>query len=279
MIKLKPSELKEFLEEKYDQYNRIDFIDSDPISIPHQFTKKEDIEISGFLAATIAWGQRVTIINNANKLMKLMNNSPFDFIMNAKEKDFKPFADFKHRTFNDIDIIFFIKSLQNIYRKHGGLQNVFEIHPMHQTLTEWNVQNAITNFRNIFFSIPYPERTTKHVSNPSENSSAKRLCMYLRWMVRNDKRGVDFGLWANSSSSMEDSKGVIGKNNFINSAKLMCPLDVHSGNVARKLGLLNRTQNDWKAVEELTSQLKKLDPKDPVKYDFALFGLGVFEKF
>ena len=271
MIKLKPAELKDFLEEKYDKYNRIAFIESDPISIPHQFTKKEDIEIAGFLAATIAWGQRVTIINNANKLMKLMDKSPFDFVMNVKEKDFKRFVDFKHRTFNGVDVIFFMKSLQNIYKKHGGLQNVFGFNTKHSSMTERNLQNSITNFRTIFFSIPHPARTTKHISNPSENSSAKRLNMYLRWMVRSDKRGVDFGLWANPSS--------FTKNNFINSSQLMCPLDVHSGNVARKLGLLNRTQNDWKAVEELTNNLKKMDANDPVKYDFALFGLGVFEKF
>lgn len=258
---MKQSELKEFLDEKYNQYNQIHFIDSDPISIPHQFTKKEDIEIAGFLAATIAWGQRVTIINNANKLMKLMDNSPFDFIMNAKEKDFKRFVDFKHRTFNGVDANFFMKSLQNIYKKHGGLQSAFGFSPTLADKKEISAMSAITNFRKLFFSISYPQRTGKHISNPSENSSSKRLCMYLRWMVRNDKRNVDFGLW-NVSSSI-----------------LMCPLDVHSGNVARKLGLLKRTQNDWKAVEELTNSLKKMDAKDPVKYDFALFGLGVFEKF
>ena len=261
MKPLKLSELKEFLDEKYDQYNRLDFIESDPISIPHRFTKKEDIEIAGFLAATIAWGQRVTIINNAKKLMALMDNTPFDFIVNAKEKDLKQFADFKHRTFNGIDAAFFIRSLQNIYKNHGGLQHAFGFGPALSGNNEDHTLNAISNFRNTFFSIPHPERTGKHVSNPSENSSSKRLCMYLRWMVRNDKRNVDFGLWKGSSSL------------------LMCPLDVHSGNVARKLGLLKRTQNDWKAVEELTGNLKKLDSKDPIKYDFALFGLGVFEKF
>lgn len=258
---LKRSELKEFLDEKYDRYNRLDFIESDPISIPHQFTNKEDIEIAGFLAATIAWGQRVTIINNANKLMKLMDNSPFDFVMNAKEKDLQRFTDFKHRTFNGIDAEFFIRSLQHIYKKQGGLQNAFGLSPALSDKKKIDALTAISNFRKLFFSIPHPERTGKHVSNPLENSSSKRLCMYLRWMVRNDKRNVDFGLW-NVSPSI-----------------LMCPLDVHSGNVARKLGLLKRPQNDWKAVEELTNNLKKLDASDPVKYDFALFGLGVFEKF
>lgn len=253
------SELKEFLIEKVELYNRPDFIESDPISIPHLFSKKEDIEISGFLSATIAWGQRKTIINNAGKLMKLMGNSPYDFIMTAKEKDLKRFENFVHRTFNYTDVVFFIRSLQNIYKKHGGLETVFN------TSDNKTVLSAIANFRSIFFSIKYPDRTTKHVSDPSENSSAKRLCMYLRWMIRNDKRGVDFGLW--------------NKKNSLQPANLMCPLDVHSGNVARKLGLLKRTQNDWKSVIELTDYLKTMDFEDPVKYDFALFGLGVFEKF
>ncbi len=276
MIKLKSSDLKEFLDEKYEQYNRIDFIDSDPISIPRKFTKKEDIEIAGFLAATIAWGQRVTIINNADKLMKLMNNNPFEFVMNASIKDLKRFADFKHRTFNGVDAVFFMKALQNIYKKHGGLQNAFY---QSNDNADVNLQSAITNFRTIFFSIPHPPRTGKHISNPSENSAAKRLCMYLRWMVRTDKRGVDFGLWTGTDPISKKDKSSISKNNFHLPANLMCPLDVHSGNTARKLGLLTRTQNDWKAVEELTASLKKLDPADPVKYDFALFGLGVFEKF
>jgi len=261
-MKLTNIELKEFLEEKYNQYNGIDFIDSDPISIPHQFTKKEDIEIAGFITATIAWGQRVTIIKNANKLMKLMDNAPHDFVLNAKAKDLFRFDNFVHRTFNTVDTVFFIKSLQNIYRNHIGLQKVFL--PSKNQLNENVCLSSISNFRNTFFSIPHPIRTTKHISNAAENSSAKRLCMYLRWMVRNDKGGVDFGLW---------------KSKEFNSSHLMCPLDVHSGNVARKLGLLSRTQNDWRAVTELTNNLKIFSPSDPVKYDFALFGLGVFEGF
>lgn len=259
-MKMLKHDLSDFLDEKYDKYNRPDFIESDPISIPHQFSKKEDIEIAGFLAATIAWGQRVTIIKNANKMMKLMGNNPHDFIISAKQKDFKNFDDFVHRTFNTVDAVYFMKSLQNIYRNHGGLEKAFT--PITSIKSDY-VLNAITNFRTLFFSIEHPHRTNKHVSNPSENSSAKRLCMFLRWMVRNDKRGVDFGIW---------KSGLLPSH-------LMCPLDVHSGNVARKLGLLKRTQNDWKAVEELTINLRKLDVKDPVKYDFALFGLGVFEKF
>lgn len=258
-MKIQTKDLKDFLEEKYDKYNRPNFIESDPISIPHQFSKKEDIEIAGFLAATIAWGQRVTIINNANKMVKLMGNNPHDFILSAKQKDFQKFESFVHRTFNGIDAVFFMKSLQNIYKKHGGLEKVFTI----SSNTNNVALNAISNFRKIFFSIEHPDRTGKHISNPAENSSAKRLCMYLRWMVRNDKRGVDFGIWKSS----------------LLPSHLMCPLDVHSGNVARKLGLLKRTQNDWKAVEELTTNLRKFDINDPIKYDFALFGLGVFEKF
>jgi uncharacterized protein (TIGR02757 family) len=258
-MKLSKTELKDFLEERFDKYNGPDFITSDPISIPHQYSKKEDIEISGFLSATIAWGQRVTIINNANKLMKLMGNSPHDFVLSAKKKDLLRFETFVHRTFNGTDAIFFITSLQNIYKKHGGLEQVFN-QPGLKTVSE-----SIMNFRSVFFSISHPERTGKHISNPAENSSAKRLCMYLRWMIRNDKRGVDFGIW--------------NKKDGLQPSNLMCPLDVHSGNVARKLGILNRNQNDWKAVIELTDNLKKMDENDPVKYDFALFGLGVFEKF
>jgi uncharacterized protein (TIGR02757 family) len=255
-MKLLKSDLKDFLEEKTDKYNRPFFIESDPISIPHQYSKKEDIEIAGFLAATIAWGQRATIINNANRLMKLMDNSPHEFILNAGKKDITKFEGFVHRTFNSTDLIFFIHSLQNIYRKHGGLEKVFNTTEKKDMLL-----HSIDNFRNIFFSIPHPDRTKKHVSSPMGNSSAKRICMYLRWMARKDKKGVDFGIWA------------------LPAPELMCPLDVHSGNVARKLGLLARTQNDWKAVKELTASLRAMDPKDPVKYDFALFGLGAFEKF
>ncbi|MCE3281229.1 MAG: hypothetical protein K0S44_3420 [Bacteroidetes bacterium] len=255
-MKLNKKELKEFLEEKTDKYNRPFFIESDPISIPHQFNKKEDIEIAGFLAATIAWGQRVTILKNSNKLMQLMDNSPHEFIIKAGKKDLKRFEGFVHRTFNSDDLKFFILSLQNIYRNEGGLEKTFSCSEKKDVLL-----HSITNFRNLFFTIPHLPRTTKHVSNPMDNSSAKRICMFLRWMARKDKRGVDFGIWK------------------LDQSQLMCPLDVHSGNVGRKLGLLKRTQNDWKAVEELTTSLRQIDASDPVKYDFALFGLGVFEKF
>jgi len=250
-------ELRDFLEEKTDLYNRPSFITLDPVSIPHLFTKKEDIEIAGFLAATIAWGQRPTILRNARALMERMDMSPHNFLLDAKAKELKRFEDFVHRTFNGVDCVYFMKALRTMYVQHGGLESVFN--------TGFAMEGAVTaivRFRNMFFETAHPARTRKHVSDPSAGSSAKRLHMFLRWMVRNDKRGVDFGIWKK-----------------ISPAKLLCPLDVHSGNVARKLGLLQRSQNDAKAVEELTARLRSFDPADPVKYDFALFGLGVFEKF
>lgn len=251
----------ELLEEKYDLYNRPVFIESDPISIPHLFNKKEDIEIAGFLAATIAWGQRPTIIKNALRLVEGMDHSPHEFILGASEKEMKRFSSFKHRTFKPIDLTFFISSLRNIYLNHGGMEAVFAS-SMKEKGEEIDIKTAIIKFRNLFFAIPFPQRTMKHLSNPADNSAAKRLNMFLRWMVRKDKRGVDFGIWQHIPSKV-----------------LYCPLDVHSGNVARKLGLLHRKQNDWKAVEELTAKLRTFDMNDPVKYDFALFGLGIFEKF
>lgn len=252
------AQLQELLDSRVEHYNRPDFIESDPISIPHRFSKKEDIEIAGFLAATIAWGQRPTIIRNALQLMEWMNEAPHDFILHATEKDLSPFYDFKHRTFNGEDCVFFLTTLQNIYRHHGGLEDAFSSHISKEDTT---VFKGITGFRNLFFSLDHLPRTRKHVSEPANKSAAKRLNMYLRWMVRNDNKGVDFGLWKK-----------------INPAQLCCPLDVHSGRTARHLKLLKRKASDWQAVEELTTSLKKFDPEDPVKYDFALFGLGVFEK-
>jgi uncharacterized protein (TIGR02757 family) len=251
--------IKELLDEKYFQFNNISFIETDPISIPHQFSKKEDIEIAALLVATIAWGQRMSIINNGNKLIRLMNNEPYEFIMNFSKKDAIRFDNFVHRTFNSVDCVFFLNSLNNIYTKHGGLETAFSIN---FSSKETDVKNAITNFRELFLSIPHLSRSNKHVSNPSAKSSAKRLCMFLRWMVRNDKHGVDFGIWKS-----------------INSSQLCLPLDLHTGNVSRKLGLLTRTQNDWQAVEEITAVLRAFDNKDPIKYDFSLFGLGAFEGF
>lgn len=250
-------ELKDFLDEKVYQYNTLEFIDTDPVQIPHLFHLKEDQEIAGFLASTIAWGNRKMIINNAHKMMNLMGNSPFDFVMNHSNHDLDKFEGFVHRTFNAEDFKYFVISLKNIYQNHDGLEGVFTKYQ-----SEDSMQEAISKLKTIFFEIDPLERTKKHVSDPLNNSAAKRINMFLRWMVRNDANGVDLGLWKSISTS-----------------KLSCPLDVHSGNVARKLGLLKRKQNDAKALKELDIQLRILDANDPVKYDFALFGLGVFEGF
>jgi len=250
-------ELKQFLDEKVIQYNQPKFIESDPIQIPHLFSKKEDIEISGFLTATIAWGKRQMIIKNSHKMMEIMGNSPHDFVLNHQEKDLEDIQHFVHRTFNSIDFTFFIKSLKNIYQNHNGLEAVFA-----KNIQDNTVKNSIHQFKKVFFEIEHPQRTTKHISDPIKGSAAKRINMYLRWMVRQDQAGVDFGIWKSISPSV-----------------LSCPLDVHSGNVARKLGLLTRKQNDWKALTELDTNLRKLDSNDPTKYDFALFGLGIFEGF
>lgn len=251
------SELKQFLDSKADFYENPNFLETDPIQIPHQFSKKEDIEISAFLTATIAWGNRKSIINNATKLMGMMDGAPYDFVRNHQEEDLKPLSSFVHRTFNGDDLITFIKALQHIYLVHGGLEQLFTDFQEENTL-----QNAISKFKTVFFEPPHLQRTQKHVSNPATGSAAKRINMFLRWMVRPSNKGVDFGLWKNIPTS-----------------SLSCPLDVHSGNVARKLKLLKRKQNDAKALAELDGNLRKFDPVDPVKYDFALFGLGVFERF
>ena len=254
---MKKEELKDFLNAKVLQYNHPNFLESDPLQIPHLFDKKEDIEISAFLTATIAWGNRKSIINNAKRLMNLMDHSPYDFVMNHEEKDLERLTGFVHRTFNEIDLAYFIQSLKNIYGKENGLEGVFA-----QQAKPGTLQPTISHFKQTFFELPHPSRTTKHISDPLKGSAAKRINMFLRWMVRDNSTGVDFGLWK-----------------MISPAQLSCPLDVHSGNVARKLKLLHRKQNDAKALAELDHSLRKLDPKDPVKYDFALFGLGVFEKF
>jgi len=251
------SELKEFLDSKVVLYNNPKFIESDPIQIPHQFSKKEDIEIAGFLTATIAWGNRKSIINNAKKMMQMLDNAPFDFVLNHSESDLASLEPFVHRTFNGNDCIQFIKSLNNIYHNHDGLESVFFKYSQKDLL-----QITIHEFKKLFFEIEHLPRTQKHISDPLKNSAAKRINMFLRWMVREDNAGVDFGIWKSLSPT-----------------QLSCPLDVHSGNVARKLGLLNRKQNDAKALKELDSNLRLMDAKDPVKYDFALFGLGIFEKF
>lgn len=249
-------QVKELLDQKYQFYCQNKFIADDPISIPHLFGRKEDIEIAAFLTATISWGQRGTILKSAHRLLKLMEYSPYEFIIQAGKDDLQKLEPFKHRTFNGTDSKFFIESLKNIYLNHGGLEQAFT------KPGEEEVKSSIKHFRDIFFSIPFPGRTLKHIADPSAGASAKRINMFLRWMVRNDEHGVDFGIWKSISPS-----------------RLYCPLDVHTGNVARKLGLINRKQNDWKALEELMSHLKTFDPQDPVKYDFALFGLGIYENF
>lgn len=248
------NQLKEYLDYKADQYNHPNFIETDPIQIPHRYKLKEDIEISGFLAATIAWGNRKMIINSASKMMDAMGNNPFDFVMNAHDAQIEGINHIVHRTFNSEDFRCFIKSLRNIYKNHQGLE------PLFAKRFDLNLQHRISDFKKIFFEVEHLSRTTKHISDPLKGSSSKRINMFLRWMVRSDNKGVDFGLW-----------------NSISAAELSCPLDVHSGNVARSLGILQRKQNDHKAVRELDEALRTFDPQDPVKYDFALFGIGVFE--
>jgi uncharacterized protein (TIGR02757 family) len=256
---LSDKDLFEFLEEKAEKYNNPEYISPDPISIPHQFSKKEDIEIAAFLSATISWGNRQSIIKNANKLMKLMDYSPHDFILNATENELISFKYFVHRTFNGEDCLYFISSLKNIYTKHNGLEEIFT---GNTSKDDKNLKNAIIEFRKIFFETAPPGRTSKHLCNPIKDSACKRINMFLRWMVRQDKRGFDFGIWTR-----------------IRMNQLSIPLDVHTNNVGRKLGLLSRKSTDWKAVEEFTNNLRKFDPEDPVKYDFALFGLGIYEGF
>ncbi|WP_325260297.1 TIGR02757 family protein [Flavobacterium sp.] len=251
------NELKDFLDSKVLQYNTIDFIEPDPISVPHRYSLKEDIEIAGFLASTIAWGNRKMITKNGHRMMDLLGNSPFDFVMDHNEYQLEKLEGFVHRTFNSEDFKYFIKALKHLYSNHQGLESIFVNHQ-----TEDSLQPAIHALNEAFFEIPHLNRTRKHVADPLKGSVAKRINMCLRWFVRNDNSGVDLGIWKNISPS-----------------KLSCPLDVHSGNVARKLGLLDRKQNDGKALLELDTNLRLLDPNDPVKYDFALFGLGIFEGF
>lgn len=256
-MKLNKAELKEFLDEKVELYNRPSFIECDPISIPHQFTKKEDIEIAGFLAAAIAWGNRKMILRNANRIMEILDHSPYEFIMNSNDEELQTIESFVHRTFNSIDLCYFLKALKHIYKNKDGLENIFRTNQ-----TTNSLQPAIHELHKIFFELPHEKKTERHVSDPYKGSSAKKLNMYLRWMIRKDDKGVDFGIWDSISPSI-----------------LSCPLDIHSGNVARKLGILKRNQNDGKAVVELDKILRSFDSDDPVKYDFALFGLGAIERF
>ena len=256
-MELITNELRVFLDQKAQQFNHPDFIISDPIQIPKRFHNKADIEIAAFLSAIIAWGNRKSIITSASKLMRIMGEQPHDYIINSSKSDWEAIDHFVHRTFNTIDLRYCLQSLQHLYTNHGGLHEV-----LRPKASEKYMDKAICRFRNLFFECDHPKRTGKHIANPAKGSAAKRIHMFLRWMVRQDNNGVDFGLWTDIPTS-----------------KLSCPLDVHTGNIARKLGLLKRKQNDQKALRELDQQLRTLDPNDPVKYDFALFGLGVFEKF
>lgn len=251
-----PVHLKEFLDRKVKEYNRPAFIKDDPIAIPHSFTQKQDIEIAGFFAAVFAWGNRTTIINKSKELMKRMDNSPYSFIKDHSPKDLQRLKNFRHRTFREDDLYYFIEFFHQHYLKHHSLESAFF------AIADLDTEHSLTNFKKYFFSFEHLKRTEKHISSPVQGSTCKRLNMYLRWMVRKDNKGVDFGLWKNTSPS-----------------KLICPIDVHVARVAKKLGLLKRKQVDWPAAMELTEALRKLDKHDPVKYDFALFNLGVIEKF
>lgn len=255
--KQKIAELKKFLDEKVEVFNRPAFITDDPVSIPHLFTKKQDIEIAGLFAAVLAWGQRATIIRKCRELMNWMDNDPYDFIRNHTEKDLRRFADFRHRTFNGTDTLYFIEALRTLYQNHSSLEHAFIVPPDHPT-----IEQGLVRFHHLFFSAEHhPHRTKKHLPTPERKSTCKRINMYLRWMVRKDDRGVDFGLWQKISPS-----------------QLVCPCDLHVDRVARKLKLIRRKQTDWLTALELTDNLRRMDPADPVKYDFALFGLGISSK-
>lgn len=248
------TDLKDFLDAEVEQYNRPGFIENDPIAIPHLFNGKQDIEIAGLFAATLAWGQRFTIINNCKRLLQFMENAPYQFILNHTERDLKPFLSFQHRTFGPTDVLYFIEFLNWYYRQYDSLEHAFLVDS-----SEITIEKGLIQFRMLFFSLPdYPERTKKHIATPERKSACKRLNMYLRWMVRKDSSGVDFGIWSK-----------------IKPSQLVCPCDVHVERVARKLKLIRRKQMDWQTALELTRKLRLFDPKDPVKYDFALFGLGL----
>ena len=253
---MKSTELKKWLDEKVRKYNHPSFIENDPISVPHLFTRKQDIEIAGLFAAVFAWGNRTTIINKSKELMQLMEMRPYEFCLHQKDNELKKLSAFKHRTFQSTDLLYFIQFLRHHYLQHRSLESAFDLQSV-------NMEARLTAFHDYFFSLPNaPERTRKHVASPQRGSTCKRLNMFLRWMVRKDKMGVDFGVWK-----------------CIKPSELICPIDVHVARVSRKLGLIERKQTDWSTAIELTEALRSFDPKDPVKYDFALFSLGVNEKF
>ncbi len=252
--------LQQFLEAKAEEYNRPQFVVADPVSVPHRFSKKQDIEISAFFAAIFAWGNRTTIINKTNELMQLMDNSPYEFCIDHNDNDLKRLLHFKHRTFNTTDLLYFVSFFKMHYRGNDSLEAAF---------SKWmknddrNTENALNGFYQYFFSLEdVPNRTLKHIASPAKNSTCKRISMFLRWMVRDDNNGVDFGIWKNMSPS-----------------QLIIPLDVHVARVARQFNLIQRKQTDWLTAVELTEEMKSIDPKDPCKFDFALFALGVIERF
>jgi len=257
---MESGKLKEFLDRKVDEYNQPSFIERDPVSIPHLFTKKQDIEIAGFFASIFAWGNRTIIINKSKELMKLMDNAPYDFIVHHSEKDLERLLEFKHRTFNVTDLLYFVLFLKHHYKQSTSLETAFS---KWMNKRDENIGKALIGFHDYFFSMEdAPVRTKKHIATPVRNSTCKRLNMFLRWMVRKDNCGVDFGLWKSISAS-----------------QLVCPVDVHVGRIARHFHLIQRKQTDWQTALELTHHLKQFDQNDPVKYDFALFGIGVTEKF
>lgn len=254
MAGIKKESLKELLDRKTEQYNQPYFIKDDPIAVPHLFTKQQDIEVAGFFAAIFAWGNRTTIIQKSKELMRLMDNSPYDFCKNHSDEDLKALLGFKHRTFNATDLLYFISFFQRHYNRYDSLETAFTMHGK-------TVEEMLSGFHHYFFSLDdVPPRTKKHVSTPKRKSTCKRLNMFLRWMVRRDQKGVDFGIWKNISPS-----------------QLICPIDLHVAKVARRLQIIQRKQTDWQTAVELTDFLKTLDPTDPVKYDFALFGIGAIE--
>lgn len=254
------NDLKKFLDEKVGQYNQPSFIITDPISIPHLFSKKQDIEIAGFFAATFAWGNRTTIIQKSKELMQLMDMSPYDFCLKHSDADLKKLFSFKHRTFNATDLLYFIDFFKIHYSTNDSLETAFS---KWMSKKDNSIENALIGFHHYFFSLEHvPARTKKHIATPEKGSTCKRINMFLRWMVRKDNCGVDFGIWKN-----------------ISPAQLICPIDLHVARVAKRLGILKGKQIDWQAVIELTNYLRKLDKDDPVKYDLALFGLGSMEKY
>ncbi|MCP9751280.1 TIGR02757 family protein [Ferruginibacter sp. HRS2-29] len=254
------TELQQFLEKKVKEYNRPSFIENDPVCVPHSFTQKQDMEIAGFFAAIFAWGNRTTIINKTKELMQLMDNAPHSFCLHHTDEDLKKLLHFKHRTFNPTDLLYFISFFKMHYSRHESLETAFS---QWMKKKDVNTENALNGFYNYFFSLnDVPDRTLKHIASPNKNSTCKRLSMYLRWMVRNDGKGVDFGLWKK-----------------ISPAQLIVPLDVHVARVARHFNLINRKPTDWLTAVELTEEMKAIDPKDPCKFDFALFALGVLERF